>query len=238
MKISLVYLRYIGKLPSGHPDRVVYGDCERRFHDTYLKFRPSISHDLIIVNLYDNKSESDYFDDIATQTMHDTGPGRDIGTYQRIIPKLDCDLVLCMSTGVHFWREEWLEIIAESADTHGTGIYGTCASFEHNPHIRTGCISFTPNLISKYPYVVDTTEKACAFEAGPENFSLRSIKSGYSVMLVTGDGCYQRQDWRKPDNIFRRGNQSNCLIWDKHTDIYFKASKNEREALSRLADGL
>jgi hypothetical protein len=43
--------------------------------------------------------------------------------------------------------------------------------------------------------------------------------------------------WRKPENIFRRGDQSNLLVWDRHTEIFAKASEEERAKLAKLSDG-
>jgi hypothetical protein len=39
-------------------------------------------------------------------------------------------------------------------------------------------------------------------------------------MMVTWDGEWRRKDWRTPQNIFRRGDQSNLLVCDHHTEIY------------------
>jgi hypothetical protein len=44
-------------------------------------------------------------------------------------------------------------------------------------------------------------------------------------------------DWRKPPNIFRRGDQSNCLLFDHHCDTYAAASQEERARLEAMADG-
>ena len=54
---------------------------------------------------------------------------------------------------------------------------------------------------------------------------------GYMGRLLGTEGL------RKPDAIFRRGDQSNTFISDKNTDIYNEADARTKEALAKAADG-
>jgi hypothetical protein len=104
--------------------------------------------------------------------------------------------------------------------------------------LRTPCIAFTPDVIRSYPLKVVDRATCCAFEHGPQNFSLWARESGFSSKLVTIDGEHDFQDWRKPDNIFRRGNQSNCLVRDRHPDVWDASGEDEKKAFSLQADGV
>jgi hypothetical protein len=47
-------------------------------------------------------------------------------------------------------------------------------------------------------------------------------------VLVTWDGFYLRDEWRKAPNIFRRGDQSNCLMFDRHHEIYEASTPQQK----------
>ncbi len=55
--------------------------------------------------------------------------------------------------------------------------------------------------------------------------------------MVCWDGTYGRDEWRKPANIFRRGNQSNVIAWDHHCDIYLTSTPERQQELRNWADG-
>lgn len=238
MNVAIVYLRVVGKTDTSAPEVSYYEYFTKRFHDSYISFRPKIEHELIIVNCGTNDVPDDSFDDIATQQRFYTGTGWDIGAYQDICRTIDCDLAWCMATPVHFWRSGWLDIMCKAVETYGPGVYGPQASFENSPHIRTGCFAFHPKLMRDYPVIVDSRMKCCQFESLPGNFSHINMAAGHPVLMVTEKECYSSTDWRKPDNIFRRGDQSNCIVWDRYNDLYFASSPSERELQSRKADGL
>jgi hypothetical protein len=56
--------------------------------------------------------------------------------------------------------------------------------------------------------------------------------------MVTWDGVYPKSDWRSPVNIFRRGDQTNLIAWDKHSKAYAQATPGQRKELENQADGL
>lgn len=237
MKTTLLYLRVVGKSDETAKDPAWYKPYEERFHRTYLEFRPGIEHELVIANCGATAAPDNAFDDIATRQVFYSGPAWDIGAYQNLVPKIAADLVLCMATPVYFWRDLWLESIVNAFQTYGAGVYAPMASNEVTPHLRTGCFACTPKLMRDYPKVIDTRDKCCDFESRDGNFSLWAISQGYPVMMVTENKCYEKPDWRKPDNIFRRGDQSNCLTWDRHNDVYFEANAEQKAILEKAANG-
>jgi hypothetical protein len=54
---------------------------------------------------------------------------------------------------------------------------------------------------------------------------------------VTWDGDYDLPEWRKPDNIFRRGDQSNLIVRDRHADAYEVSTEAGKRVLEVLANG-
>ena len=76
------------------------------------------------------------------------------------------------------------------------------------------------------------------FESGANSITSWADRAGYPTVLVTVDGRYFKGNWRKPANIFRRGDQSNMLIHDRHTQLLENASPEEKRKLSLDADTL
>lgn len=237
MKIVLLYLRILKKFDPTFPEHKSYSESSKRFLETYRKFKPSIPHELVVVNCGKEKYDS-MFDDVASDYRTFSGGGFDCGTYQAIAPTIDCDLLFALNTHTYFWRESWLDLFVLAANRFGPGVYGATASYERTPHLRTPSIAFSPKIMAAYPFKVDTRQGAADFEAGPDNFSMWAKREGYPVLLIAGSGCYKQEDWRKPANIFRDGNQTNCLIWDRHTDVYTAADETEKLKLSNDADGI
>lgn len=236
MRIALLYLRVLVRADPALPMVTPYEKGHERFLRTYKEFRPKIPHDLIVVNCGKHDVFS-AFDDLTFAYMYYDGLGSDCGTYQAVASRLDYDFVLCLNTLAYFWRDNWLEPFIYAAEKHGKGVYAPTASYERNPHLRTPCIGFHPEVIRKYPHVTDTRERCIRFESGEDNFTQWAASAGYPTLMVTADGIYKKEDWRKPPNIFRRGDQSNVLVFDRHTLVYAEASPEEKAKLERAADG-
>ena len=236
MKVAVLYLKIVRRLES-FPIVTPYEIGHQRFYDGYRKFTPTIPHDLIIVRCGATEGPTD-FDAIATNYLRFDGSGGDCAAFQQVVRILDYDLVVCFNTLAYPWRHFWLQPFVDAVEVHGKGVYGATASFEIRPHLRTPCIAFHPDIVREYPFSTLNRENSVQFESGENSISAWAERSGYPVILVAADGRYYRENWRRGDNIFRRGDQSNCLIRDRHTDIYAAASPEERVKLERLADGI
>lgn len=238
MRIAVIYLRVIKKSDPAYPVMKDYEESTARFVESYTRFKPPVPHDLVVGNCGSYKPDG-LFDSLASDQITVLSRGYDTGSYQELNRVLlDYDLVVACNTHVHFHRADWLDALASAARFFGPGVYGATASYENHPHLRTPCIAYHPGILAEYPLRVTDRGQCCLFEHGPANFSLWSEGAGYPVMLVTGDrACWQRADWRKPPNIFRRGDQSNVLVRDRHTDLYAAAHTLQKADLERLADG-
>lgn len=234
MKISLVYIYVIGKATPDAPEPSYYDQYHKRFERTYKQFKPEAPHELVVVRCGKNPNPPQIM--FGDKFIDNPGQGWDCGTYQRVAPQLDCDIAVFMATPVYFWRHWWLERMLTGWSMHGPGLYGPMASFENTYHLRTSCIMCRPKLLTEFWTRPINTHLECSnFE---QSFSALVIAGGTTCKLVTWDGFYDHKDWRKPPNVFRRGDQTNCVMWDRHVDIYRNADKDQRERLEMAADGM
>lgn len=234
MKVAVLYLKITRRIET-YPIATPYEIGHKRFYDKYREFKPVIPHDLIIVRCGATEGATD-FDAVATHYLRFDGWGSDCAAYQSVVRVLDYDLVLCLNTLAYPWRHHWLEPFVAALEKHGKGVYGASASYEITPHLRTPAIAFHPDVLREYPFTVINRGDSVMFESSANSISSWAYRAGYPVVLVTADGRYYRGDWRKPANIFRRGDQTNCLVWDRHTDLYAAASPEEKSKLERDAD--
>lgn len=232
MKIVVVYLSVIEKSSPEAPSPGAYQDREARFHRTYLMHRPKIAHEVHVVFCGPVFGAVKPFD--PSVHLYD-GPGWDCGAFQHVAPELKCDMAVFCNTGVYFHRSGWLERFVEAWERFGPGLYGASASYENCPHIRTPCFACAPSLLAIYPDTVSSHLDASEFEC---QFASLVMARGIPCRLVTSwDGFYEMKDWRRPENVFRKGDQTNDLVWDRHHDVWFAASPQEKAKLTRGADG-
>lgn len=249
MRIVVLYLHVSAKSDPSAPDPSYYLPYSLRFARTFEQYPPGIDHELVVVSCGKpiGEDQMHLYRHITDRYECYEGTGWDLGSYQAIAKTLDCDWVVCLATPVYFHREGWLKRFAEAFDQHGDGLYGAMASYENNPHIRTSAFAFKPDRMREYPNLIDSREKCFWFECGCDSkgkpthmdwcftdwFLMNHKKP---PLMVTWDGIYFMKDWRMPVNIFRRGNQSNCLVLDRHCEIYANSTPEEKAVLERLAD--
>ena len=240
MKITLAYLTPLDEW-------VTFGPCAKRFVDTYRQFPPQIDHELVVVGCNGTALDAIWrlFKDVSSRFETYHGRGRDCGAGQTIADKVDCDFLVLANAGVYFHRDGWLRRFAEARMEHGEGLYGASASYESypytsgrlNPHIRTAFYGCNPKTFRQYPFKIDSREKCFKFESGERKFLQWFEDRGEPSLLVTWDGCYQKQDFRKPPNVFRKGDQSGNIVYDRHTEIYELANWEMRRELEAKTNG-
>lgn len=239
MKVAVIYLRVVKKSDPSFPVQKNYEESTRRFISSYREHPAGYAHKLIGVNC-GAYAPDDLLNDLCDDQLTALGDGYDNGTYQEVNRTLcNMDLVVAMNTHVYFPHSDWLKPFVAAAQKHGLGVYGPSASYEQNPHLRSTCLVYHPRILTEYPYRVKTRGDCCLFEHGPNNFSLWAFRRGFPSLMVTADGqTWPKSQWRKPPNIFRRGDQSNMLVWDRHSDIYKEADESNKHRLERDADTL
>jgi hypothetical protein len=233
MKVAIVYLMIWRSLDPKERSISFYAPQHARFFATYDRYRPSLSHELHITYCGDDGSGrkpnrfSHYYN----------GTGWDIGAHQRTAKELDADFVVFLGTSAYFWKEGWLERLVEARERFGDGLYGPMASYENSPHIRSTCYACSPKVFTLWVKPLDSRQACAAFESFEGNFSHVVRAAGLPVKLVTWDGFYDLPDWRKPENIFRRGDQSACIVKDRHVDLFAMSDPEEQRKSGERADG-
>ena len=220
----------------------------KRWTESYLRIDPGERHRVIIVLPNGTPTDDDkaLFKGIECEFTEYQEPGWDIGAYQHVAQSFDADLLICTNSRVRFWKGGWMTRFRQAYEMFGPkGLYGASASYEAgayeaacpypNPHIRTACFATNPKILRRFPYKVDSRAKGFMFESGQWNFMHWYRDHGWPVKLVTWDGFYDAKDWRKPQNVFRSGNQSNCLVKDRHHDLYDNADPKTKLHLEKMA---
>ena len=165
MNIVLVTIQVVGN--------PLYDSVTERWIKTYKEFAPTIKHDVLLVTCDSDKTDAKY-DSVATKHVRYYGGGWDCGTWLHIGKMYSDDtFLICCNTSTYFVRHGWMERFVLMAETHGVGLYGSMASYEYHPHIRTPCMAFHPSVTWKYPHVINNREKTYFFEClgASQNFS-------------------------------------------------------------------
>lgn len=241
MRVILAYTRVVRPARENPKAASNYDPAFERFLRTYKQFRPTQEHELVIIDCGGGGPPVWLYDDpqIPARSIEYYGDGWDVGAAQYAAHALECDLLVCLNSWTYFAQENWLYPIVSAARHYGPGLYGPSSSNELGPHIRTPCMAVDPKLLREFPIAVNNRDRCCAFEAGPESFTKFVLRRKLPVLLVLKDQVRPPETWRAPElqNIFRRGNQSNCLVRDRHIDFFANAHPLQKEVLSAYADG-
>lgn len=215
MRISVVYVYPLIGDPSHDANA-------RRFASTYRKFDPEQDHSLHVVfnGAAPSAEHTGVFEGLSAEFHQHDDSGWDIGAFQKAARDIDCDVIVFLGGTSYFKRPGWLRRMATSVRLHGDGLFGASASYERDPHIRTNAFWCDPMLVRAYPRRVRSHADRYRFEAGAVSLTRMAESIGLRGWLVTWDGEYGKEQWRTPLNIFRRGDQSNALVWDRQFEMY------------------
>ena len=218
-----------------------YDHGAQRWLDSYIQYAPRCAHEVVIIDRYAD-SPDDMFDGISSRHLRYDGGGWDCGAWQFAGRNIDTDLLVCFNSSTYVTGNGWLKRFVDAVDRYGDGLYGPLASCEIQPHIRTPCMIFEPHVVTSYPHEVLSREDTWRFEVFGfpplnVNFTQWVRSKGLQTRLVTWDGVYDLPEWRKPPNIFRRGDQSNLITKDRHCEAYEVSDAEGKERLEALADG-
>jgi GT2 family glycosyltransferase len=167
--------------------------------------------------------------------QHDDS-GWDIGAFIAVSKTIPEDMMVCLGGTAFVQRQGWLQRMVSVWQKHGPGLYGSQATYEVSPHLNTSGFWCSPSLLANYPIKVNTKLQRYDFEHGRNALWKLAYKKGCKVMLATWDGEYEWPEWRKPPNIYRRGDQSNCVTFFRHSSNYAAADASLKRAMEKLAD--
>jgi len=235
MKVDVVFVRVVTKPQYQHG--------AQRWLDSYNWNEAGYEHDVVIIDRYANNPDS-MFDGVATRHLRYDGGGWDCGAWQFAGRKIETDLLVCFNSSTYVTGNGWLKRFVAAVEEHGDGLYGPLTSYEIIPHVRTPCMIFQPKIINDYPIEVSSRDDTYRFESfgfslypAIPNFTQWVRNKGGQTRLVTWDGTYDLPDWRKPPNIFRRGDQNNLIVRDRHCEAYEASDAEGKLRLENLADG-
>lgn len=241
MRTSLVYLHVCG-ISEGYEPAIektagTFDYCASRFVHTYKEFPPECDHELVVVLANGLPQNPRIYDGMDVRFLHYRGTGWCSGAHQFAARQLDCDFAVFTTARTHFWKSGWLKRFVDAREVGGDGMYGDMSSNEGGvPHLRTNFYGLHPSVLSDFPHPLDSRSASRTLESGEWNLSIKFVDDSRPSRLVTWDGIYGFPLWRSPANIFCRGDQSACLTRDRHSDLYAKASLEEKEAMEQLKD--
>lgn len=241
VKTTVVY-NYVSRLTAGfenNPTDLIQLHSEaEEWLDTYQQNPAGIDHELLVVCTGElSPLATELFRPIHCRFESYTGDGWDLGAFQYAWKLLDSDLAFFCNARIRFWKGGWLRRMAEARERHGEGLYSSFGSFEVAPHLRTSGFAANPRILRTFPHEITCRDDTFKFESGEWNVTNWFLQAGYKAMMVTWDGEYEQADWRVPDNIFRRGDQSRCLVWDRHTQVYAGSNPGDKRLLESITDG-
>lgn len=219
-----------------------------RFSKTYRALSGSPSHTLYAVT-YGRGASKEINRTLPNGTRVVTCPNTecfDIGAHQYLASQIEADFLICTSTRTYFHRPDALARFVAAREKHGDGLYAAMASYEAssltpdswpNPHIRTCFYGLSTENFRDYPYKIDNREKGFLFESGEWQIRKWIQDIGLPVKVVAVDGEYAFADWPKIKNGFRRGDQSNTLVRDKHWDAWMEADAATKALWAQRAWG-
>lgn len=209
-----------------------------RFVDTYRNCPPEYAHSTVVVMNGGNVTADikNMFAPLGPSYFLHDNSGWDIGAFLAVAQHIKSHMVLCCGANTHFKKAGWLKRYVQVWRKLGPGMYGTMASNEVRPHLCTTGFATTPELLAAYPHKVETLEDRYEFEWGKGAFWRRVNKAGLPVKMITWDGVWGMDQLRVPPNIYRRGDQSNCLIYFRHSDAYDAADAATKKRMEGHAD--
>lgn len=217
-----------------------HDDLARSFVQSYLEFTPGYPHETVVV--CNGGPANDFilglFDKIPCSFFEHDDSGWDIGAYIAVSKTIKTDIAVYFGGSTYFKKSGWMQRMVEAWIKHGPGMYGAIATHEVAPHLSTSGFWCWPEMMLMYPIKITSKRQRYDFEHGPNAFWKIVSLYGFPVKLVTWDGEYDWQDWRKPPNIFRRGDQSNCIAFWHHCKRFDVATQAEKAGISGLSDTL
>lgn len=213
-----------------------------RFAKTWKAHPPGTDDYLLLAMLCRDglPGEADgLLDGIARTYRRYDGGGCDIGCHLQAADSCGDAFLVCLSTRVYFHREGWLKRLMEAREQNGPGLYGTAVSLEYMPHVRTHCFGIDASLLREYPHRINSRQRGYFFESGVDNedgsfFNWCRAAKSYPVTIVYWDRICDFEHALMADNRFRYGDQSNLLVFDRHTKLWQDAPPEERERLTKL----
>lgn len=195
----------------------------RRFVESYINNPPGAEHYTVIVANGGpfKKEHYNLFDRMGECTYHyGDNIGYDLGAYISISRdiKYPSNTMFCCGTSLYFKKPGWLKRLLDVWDEYGPSIYGTLSTHQIRPHIRTTGFLVPKFMLFTYPHPTITLAQRYNFEHGEESICWWARILKHRPLVVSWMGVHDWQEWENIPLGYRKGNQSNCLCYDSHSD--------------------
>lgn len=236
MKVGVYYFHLLQLGAGSARVRTVteFAESARRFAATYRMFQPEADHELVVVFMRGSPTDADraVWDGIHCRFEHyqpGATDGWSLQAWQEQSAKEEFDFAVALCSRAFFHRPGWLRRMVEARNRHGDCLFGSMGSFmgcplqTHpypNPHLRGSMYGCDPKTFNRYPHKITSAIEEYYFECGGWNVLHWYQSIGKQVLMVTFDGEYAQADWAAPANTFCKGDQSNLLNWDRHTEAH------------------
>lgn len=210
---------------------------------SFKKFRPECDYTLYPVAIWGEPTDSirSMFYGTKHRWLAYYKNGCDAGCWQESAAIFgQGDFLVCCTSRVYFHKSGWLERLTEARELHGPGLYSTSASMESKPHLCLRFFGVDAMFMRGYPLEITDRPLGRNLEVGDGAFDSLGAHcrshGGTSCAVYWNGEHFTNSMFRQP-NIFRRGDQSNLLAWDRHTLLYAEASDEEKKRLETLTFG-
>ncbi len=218
----------------------------QRFCQGWRKFPPGVDCTVYAVccNAWADQGLRDEFWGLPVTFCRYDGEGTDVGASQWLSGQLPADTFqISLTSRVIPSVRGWVLMMAQARRDCGPGLFGTSVSREGGAlHVCTRCYALDAGVWNKYPILIDSRNKGTLREIG-----------GHGDLGTFADWCNDKmglpawvvyrhsvEPWRFAENapnIFRRGDQSNLIIQDRHSLLYQNATPEEKSRLEDLCRG-
>jgi hypothetical protein len=211
-----------------------------RFSQTLGIHPPGFDYDLMVICNGGSLAPQtvDVLSDHRPEYFVRTNNGWDVGGYIEAahLNAKDYDIIVCLGESCYFHRPGWGALLLKCWRQYGDGMYGFFSSNAVRAHMNTTAFATTPALLRSYSSTVFSRQERYNFEHGPQSFWRRMDEQKLAARLVTWDGCWEPHDWRKPEGILFRGDQSNTLLRCNHWDRFHASTPHVKSEWSATAD--
>lgn len=219
-----------------------YESMAARFVDSYKRFGPGQVHDTMIVcnGGPPSPSQKELLSSLPNVSfLERDNEGWDIAGFiaaAKIIR--ECSFAVFFGGCAFIQRGGWLVRMSEVWHRLGPGFYGGNSSFEVSPHLNTSGFWCNPEWVAQYPHKVVDRATRYDFEHRDRAMWRLIHREKHPVRLVTWNSEHPWPEWRLPPNIYRRGDQSNCLSYFRHSLTYALGDASAKKTMESHCDTL
>ena len=210
-----------------------------RFCETWRINPPGVDCEIIASCCNDGPNDDlrTMFHDLPVSFVHYSGEGCDLGSAQQIACAIGTGFMVNCTSRCYFHRPDWLKRLVTAREAIGPDLFGCFASHESGRlHVCTRAYSLDAQDFALYPVQINSRNLGVFFECGDGNLMEWFEARNKKPWVVGWSGIHERSDWFKIPNRFRNGDQSDCLVFDKHTDIYRNAEGEFKMQLEEMAN--